>query len=586
MRFKLSKTYPKAAPTVEVEKSSSLNKKELQELQQIIEQTIKANLNQVMCHEIVSAVQTFLEGQQQFVQESFYEAMVRKEQEKTRRIENLRQEVITSDIDNTIAMKGPQDGKPFKGKERPQKVSALAGGNLLESSKKIVEEMNKRQLEEMNLSILQSSRVFTAKKTSTVMPGGAGERARRGGSLFQDLDEDSVSSDETAGDHRRRKQPLPGLEAMVLDYSKSRYKQEFDELEVLGSGASGEVWKVRHKLDKKIYAVKKIDLSHRNNKTLRPKIQREVTTISSLFHKHIVRYYAAWEEQYEEEEEEEAASEDLSADIVSGTTGKSSSTAMTGRGAKPRSAWFEGNPLLKEAESELRDHRSLKRVSSNPRKEQSVFFASEESDERGGLRQSSGYEYNPLYDSRAFRFEGESASSSSSSSSEEDENDESSSSSESNKDNSNPSSSSSASAPSSESLPEETESERKKKESQSQKKDRKADWLFIQMEFCHTTLRKIIDEKELWKRENEIKRLLREMLEVLAYIHDRKVIHRELLILLWLSSTPRHLIGYCPLPKLLTGPRNWERSSRILFPMSTRINGDRSLWSSGGLQRI
>lgn len=52
--------------------------------------------------------------------------------------------------------------------------------------------------------------------------------------------------------------------------------------------------------------------------------------------------------------------------------------------------------------------------------------------------------------------------------------------------------------------------------------------LFIQMEYCPSTLRDYIDQGELHKQPQEIMRLLRQLLEGLAYIHGKKVIHRDL----------------------------------------------------------
>lgn len=71
----------------------------------------------------------------------------------------------------------------------------------------------------------------------------------------------------------------------------SRYHAEFDELEHLGSGGFGEVVKARNKLDGKIYAVKKIRLRSGDTDA---RIFREVTTLSRLNHRYIVRYYATW----------------------------------------------------------------------------------------------------------------------------------------------------------------------------------------------------------------------------------------------------------------------------------------------------
>jgi hypothetical protein len=76
----------------------------------------------------------------------------------------------------------------------------------------------------------------------------------------------------------------------------SRYHKEFQEMHLLGKGGGGEVWKVKNNLDRRAYAVKKI-LLNPTDKASNNRIRREVTTISSLLHKHIVRYYAAWVEK-------------------------------------------------------------------------------------------------------------------------------------------------------------------------------------------------------------------------------------------------------------------------------------------------
>lgn len=75
---------------------------------------------------------------------------------------------------------------------------------------------------------------------------------------------------------------------------------QFDNLKLQFKyiGASGEVWKVRNKLDRRLYAVKKISMGTKDRESgLDRKIRREVTTVSRLLHKHIVRYFAAWVEE-------------------------------------------------------------------------------------------------------------------------------------------------------------------------------------------------------------------------------------------------------------------------------------------------
>jgi len=53
--------------------------------------------------------------------------------------------------------------------------------------------------------------------------------------------------------------------------------------------------------------------------------------------------------------------------------------------------------------------------------------------------------------------------------------------------------------------------------------------LYIQMEYCATTLRKLIDDGSLTTMDiNEVFRLVRQIVEALVYMHSRNVIHRDL----------------------------------------------------------
>jgi serine/threonine protein kinase len=70
----------------------------------------------------------------------------------------------------------------------------------------------------------------------------------------------------------------------------SRYYTDFIELEKIGEGGFGHVWKARHKLDGNIYAIKKVKLS-KNNSEENKRIKREVTYLSSLNSPFIVRYF-------------------------------------------------------------------------------------------------------------------------------------------------------------------------------------------------------------------------------------------------------------------------------------------------------
>ncbi|WVF67821.1 hypothetical protein IAT40_002582 [Kwoniella sp. CBS 6097] len=71
----------------------------------------------------------------------------------------------------------------------------------------------------------------------------------------------------------------------------SRYRADFEEVEFLGKGGFGEVVKARNKLDGRSYAIKKVKLRPEDNEQ---KVYREVNNLSRVNHQHIVRYYSCW----------------------------------------------------------------------------------------------------------------------------------------------------------------------------------------------------------------------------------------------------------------------------------------------------
>ncbi|XP_053989693.1 eIF-2-alpha kinase GCN2-like [Hylaeus volcanicus] len=90
--------------------------------------------------------------------------------------------------------------------------------------------------------------------------------------------------EETDTDIRQYLPPLGG---------HSRITNEFEVLEWLGKGASGDVLKVKNKLDGRIYAIKRIELNPKNEQQ-DWKIIREVKSLSCMTHKNVVRYYNSW----------------------------------------------------------------------------------------------------------------------------------------------------------------------------------------------------------------------------------------------------------------------------------------------------
>jgi translation initiation factor 2-alpha kinase 3 len=83
--------------------------------------------------------------------------------------------------------------------------------------------------------------------------------------------------------------------------SNSCYKDEYQEISLLGQGGYGQVFRARNHLDNAEYAVKKIHITSRRLKRVREKNQiqallAEVRALSKLSHTNIVRYYHAWVE--------------------------------------------------------------------------------------------------------------------------------------------------------------------------------------------------------------------------------------------------------------------------------------------------
>ncbi|OUM65729.1 hypothetical protein PIROE2DRAFT_29232, partial [Piromyces sp. E2] len=75
-----------------------------------------------------------------------------------------------------------------------------------------------------------------------------------------------------------------------------RYQNEYDEIETLGKGGFGQVYKARNRLDGQLYAIKKIKLQSKPKEfTEDLRIVREVKTFARISnHPNIVRYHASW----------------------------------------------------------------------------------------------------------------------------------------------------------------------------------------------------------------------------------------------------------------------------------------------------
>nr|BAD01484.1 double-stranded RNA-activated protein kinase [Gallus gallus] len=67
-----------------------------------------------------------------------------------------------------------------------------------------------------------------------------------------------------------------------------RFRQQYKNIEPIGKGGFGNVFKATSRTDERTYAIKRVELINRN-------VKREVKELANLEHENIVRYYCSWE---------------------------------------------------------------------------------------------------------------------------------------------------------------------------------------------------------------------------------------------------------------------------------------------------
>ncbi|XP_065542741.1 eIF-2-alpha kinase GCN2 isoform X1 [Lathamus discolor] len=260
----------------------------------------------------------------------------------------------------------------------------------------------------------------------------------------------------------------------------SRYYNEFEELKLLGKGAFGAVIKVRNKLDGCYYAVKRIRVNPASKQFRR--IKGEVTLLSRLNHENIVRYYNAWIEKHEHPVPTVSSSEtneDKRMPTKAGVfTFNAEETSVVEANAPP--------PVLT---SSVEWSTSCERSSSNKFSGADPESSDDDDDGDGVFSQS----FLPTTDSESeIIFDNE------------DEN-------------------------SKGQLPDEEGHEKNSHGGEDRAPViQTVHYLYIQMEYCEkSTLRDTIDQG-LYEDTSRLWRLFREILDGLAYIHEKGMIHRDL----------------------------------------------------------
>lgn len=401
VKFTLVNGYPKVPPKVEVEANKGLTGSDVKSLTAKLLDTASECVGQEMCHDLISATQVFLEANNVKPQ-TFYEAMISREIRESEALKKLRGKDHSSDgsklretgrksepkalnlslevppvssgaintkLDNLSLVETSardfRQSTDFISQQRALNKPSQAGKNKAlptVAEKSVVADPAAQALAALNTNM---DGISTASSTLSTNPPSArvsGTKSWAKMLVSQANDEDKFSDADSANDgphgHSKsnsmgdKNQLVPVIGRMPSAVDSSRYGQEFVEMSRLGSGASGQVWKVRNKLDRRIYAVKKIDLNAAENASVgQAKIRREVTTISRLLHKHIVRYYAAWVEESQHmgaSEHDAAESTNVTATLLgSSATESGSSLSSPVKGPAPPSymsnAFLGGN---------------------------------------------------------------------------------------------------------------------------------------------------------------------------------------------------------------------------------------------------
>ncbi|GFS43350.1 eukaryotic translation initiation factor 2-alpha kinase 1 [Nephila pilipes] len=124
-------------------------------------------------------------------------------------------------------------------------------------------------------------------------------------------------------------------DSVVIPKTSLKYKDMFDEIEIIGKGGFGTVCRTKHRIDNIIYAVKKIIFTYREDSDYN-KVMREVKSFAGLSHMNVVGYNNAWVQTVEQQGEHSDKP-----DIEDFTTSNESSSTSSGRSDEMGSQIFQ-----------------------------------------------------------------------------------------------------------------------------------------------------------------------------------------------------------------------------------------------------
>jgi eukaryotic translation initiation factor 2-alpha kinase 4 len=493
----LTKQYPYVAPALELHHVRGLSAADAHELASMLTSRAKelAESGSVMMVELVQVAEDFLLARNVDPTMSAWELEKAREAAKTEQMRRQKEEEeramnrFGQGSSSANGDRGSSSRVTFRDDSEIHVYDDPSGDRIA------IQRELKRQQEAFEAARrMRNDGVGAASKREIDLEEAAGaETGESDGDGNDDDDDDAYEMDDT-----------PALAAS----GSSRYQSDFVELGVLGRGGGGEVVKVRNRLDRRIYAVKKIILESEEGRHAKygmiqnRKLRREVTTISRMTHKNVVRYYQAWVEG--------SAPVDGAPSSAPDHPSKRESSADSSAGSAESEvdgSWWTNSPLDRELPSQMQaGARNTRGVSSfddfddvsegSDRRDSNSRLRSLHSDSMVNLLEhENDHNYgNPLLHGAGFQNytyddllqTGQNGS---------------------------------------------VETDDAEWDESSVKVGSAAGRaiLYIQMEYCATTLRKLIDDGDCLKmQETDVWRLIRQILEALVYIHSRNIIHRDL----------------------------------------------------------
>jgi eukaryotic translation initiation factor 2-alpha kinase 4 len=499
LSVQLGKQYPYVVPKIDLREIKGLSKDEHRELlRQLNERSRElAESGSVMMVELVQVTEDFLVAHNTDPNMSAWEQMKAREAAEHQKQKQVQEELAR--LMNSDSVKESLPLTPTPSASRPSMACPRFDSTVAPT--------------ELERELVRQRQALEAARVPRLEAIGT----RRESSIAPDIDEDDENEIDFEYD-----------DTAALDLGgSSRYLSDFIELGMLGRGGGGEVVKVRNRLDRRIYAIKKVILEPERGRFAtygaiqNRKLRREVTTISRMTHKNIVRYYQAWVEGAGGtdtiQEAVEIEEESLEGDLQAGDKSVEESDDDSSDG------WWTQSPKGHRMTDDMK--RSLEMPSSDDEDSSNgpeLIDAIPNSNRRGDiqanpplgstsgsaqseslvslLEQESGYGlHSPLLSGFGFQnttYQGLFK----------------------------------AGAKSSDRASEvENPSWDDDDSTVDVDKIRGRAILYIQMEFCVRTLRKLVDDRAIaGMEENEVWRMVRQTLEALVYIHSRGIIHRDL----------------------------------------------------------